>query len=62
MLIDHWMLIDRETDEVVMEGTVNECVEETGVKEVYDLPDNLHMKRPEHMSLNAQEQSWGEEE
>ena len=62
MLIDHWMLISRETDEVIVEGSFKNCLEEAGVDDISELPDNLHMERPQHLSLNAQEQSWGEEE
>ena len=61
MLIDHWMLIDRENQEIITEGTFDECLKEAGVKEVYDLPAHLQMKRPDHMSLDAQEKSWGDE-
>jgi len=49
-MLDRWQLIDRETDKVIMEGTLQEVLEELDVGSPEEISDQYTLTKPQNHS------------
>jgi len=53
-MLDRWVLVDKESNTIKMEGTLKEVLEHLDVKSPEDIPNRYELNKPENDPLSKE--------